>query len=80
LGSGAIAIVVATALVLLLASPALPVLLVGVAAVVAARTTRARLLAATPSAKTYSRIGVVLAPLTLAAALAALWLVSPGRL
>jgi hypothetical protein len=56
------------------------VLLVGVAAVVAARTTRARLLAATPSAKTYSRIGVVLAPLTLAAALAALWLVSPGRL
>ena len=38
----------------------------------------ARSLGATPSAKTYSRIGVVLAPLTLAAALAALWLVSPG--
>jgi arsenical pump membrane protein len=176
---GAIAIVVATALVLLLASPAIPVLIVGVVAVVAARTTRARVLAAvdlrvlgllfvlatglgalgrgwsgpdslfdslgrwqtgaaaalaavgvnnlpaavlltpdpplhgralllgldigpnlavtgslsallwlrvarslgaTPSAKSYSRIGVVLAPLTLATALAALWLVSPGRL
>jgi Na+/H+ antiporter NhaD/arsenite permease-like protein len=40
----------------------------------------ARSLGATPSAKTYSRIGVILAPVTLAAALAALWLVSPGRL
>jgi arsenical pump membrane protein len=39
----------------------------------------ARSLGAHPSAKTYSRIGVVLAPLTLAAALAALWLVAPGR-
>jgi arsenical pump membrane protein len=176
---GAIAIVVATVLVLLLASPAIPVLLVGVAAVVAARTTRARVLAAVdlrvlgflfvlatalgglgrwwsgpdslfdslgrwqtgaaaalaavgvnnlpaavlltpnpplhgralllgldigpnlavtgslsallwlrvarslgaaPTARTYSRIGVVLAPLTLAASLAALWLVSPGSL
>jgi arsenical pump membrane protein len=40
----------------------------------------ARSLGATPSAKTYSRVGVVLAPLTLAASLAALWLVAPGRL
>jgi arsenical pump membrane protein len=40
----------------------------------------ARSLGARPSAKTYSRIGVVLAPLTLAAALAALWVVSPGRI
>jgi arsenical pump membrane protein len=40
----------------------------------------ARSLGAQPSAKTYSRVGVVLAPLTLAAALAALWLVAPGRL
>jgi arsenical pump membrane protein len=40
----------------------------------------ARSLGARPSARTYSRVGVVLAPLTIAAALAALWLVAPGRL
>lgn len=40
----------------------------------------ARSLGARPSAKTYSRIGVVLAPLTLAASLAALWLAGPGSL
>jgi arsenical pump membrane protein len=40
----------------------------------------ARSLDARPSPKTYSRIGVVLAPLTIAAAMAALWLVSPGTL
>jgi arsenical pump membrane protein len=177
-GVGAVAVLVATLLVLLLASPALPVLAVGIAAVLVARTTRARVLAAVdirvlallfalatllgglgrwwggpdalfdslgrwqtgalaalaavglnnlpaavlltpdpplhgralllglnigpnlavtgslsallwlrvarslgarPSAKTYSRVGVVLAPLTLAASLAALWLVAPGR-
>ena len=38
----------------------------------------ARSLGARPSVLTYSRIGIVLAPLTLAASLAALWLVSPG--
>jgi arsenical pump membrane protein len=178
-GVGVAAVLVATAMVLLLASPAVPVLLVGVAAVLVARTTRARVVAAVdvrvlgllfilattlggvgrwwdgpdalfdalgrwrtgalaalaavglnnlpaavlltpdppvhgralllglnigpnlavtgslsallwlrvarslgahPSAKTYSRVGVVLAPLTLAASLAALWLVAPGRL
>jgi Na+/H+ antiporter NhaD/arsenite permease-like protein len=40
----------------------------------------ARSLGAQPSAKTYARIGVVLAPLTLAAALAALWVISPAKL
>jgi arsenical pump membrane protein len=43
-GIGAAAVAVATVLVLLLASPALPVLIVGVAAVVLARISRARLL------------------------------------
>ncbi len=38
----------------------------------------ARSLGAEPSIKTYSRIGIFLAPLTIAAALAALWLVAPG--
>ncbi len=46
LGVGAPAVVTATVLVLLLAAPALPVLLVGVAALLAARTKRARVLAA----------------------------------
>jgi arsenical pump membrane protein len=40
----------------------------------------ARSLGARPSAKTYSRVGIVLAPVTLAASLAALWLVAPGNL
>jgi arsenical pump membrane protein len=40
----------------------------------------ARGVGADPSARTYSRIGVVLVPLSLAAAVAALWLVAPGRL
>src|SRR5581483_10578086 len=40
----------------------------------------ARGLDATPSVREYSRIGIVLVPLSLAAALAALWLVAPGRL
>jgi arsenical pump membrane protein len=40
----------------------------------------ARSLGARPSAVTYSRVGIVLAPLTLAASLAALWLVAPGRI
>ncbi len=40
----------------------------------------ARSLDAAPSIRRYSRIGVVLAPLTLASALAALWLVAPGRM
>ena len=40
----------------------------------------ARSLKAAPSIRTYSRIGAVLAPLTLASALAALWLVAPGRI
>src|SRR5581483_12450691 len=39
----------------------------------------ARNLGAAPSAATYSRIGIVLVPLSLGAALAALWLVEPGR-
>jgi arsenical pump membrane protein len=39
----------------------------------------ARSLGARPSIRTYSRVGVVLAPLSLAASLAALWLVAPGR-
>jgi arsenical pump membrane protein len=39
----------------------------------------ARSLGAKPSARAYSRVGIVLAPLTLAASLAALWLVAPGR-
>ena len=38
----------------------------------------ARSLGAEPSIRTYSRIGIFLAPLTIAAALAALWLVAPG--
>jgi arsenical pump membrane protein len=38
----------------------------------------ARSLGAEPSVRTYSRIGIFLAPLTIAAALAALWLVDPG--
>jgi arsenical pump membrane protein len=40
----------------------------------------ARGLGAEPSARVYSRIGVVLVPFSLAAAVAALWLVAPGRL
>jgi arsenical pump membrane protein len=40
----------------------------------------ARNLGAPPSARTYSRIGAVLVPPSLAAALAALWLAAPGRL
>jgi len=39
----------------------------------------ARSLDARPSAREYSRIGAVVVPLSLAAALAALWLVEPGR-
>lgn len=46
LGLGAMAVGVSTVLVLVLASPALPVLIVGVFAVALARTTRARLFAA----------------------------------
>jgi arsenical pump membrane protein len=179
IGVGAVAVLVATVLVLVLASPALPVLVVGVAAVLVARTTRARVVAAVdvrvlgllfvlatllggvgrwwggpdalfdslgrwqtaalaalaavglnnlpaavlltpdpplhgralllglnigpnlavtgslsallwlrvarslgarPSPKTFSRVGIVLVPLTLAASLAALWLVAPGRI
>jgi arsenical pump membrane protein len=45
LGVGAAAVAVATALVLLLSAPALPVLMVGIAAVALARVPRARLLA-----------------------------------
>jgi arsenical pump membrane protein len=40
----------------------------------------ARSLGAQPSPRTYSRIGAVVVPLSLAAAIAALWLVAPGRL
>jgi arsenical pump membrane protein len=40
----------------------------------------ARNLGAEPSARTYTRLGAVLVPLSLAAAVAALWLVAPGRL
>jgi arsenical pump membrane protein len=40
----------------------------------------ARSLGAEPSARTYTRIGALLVPLSLAAAVAALWLVAPGRL
>jgi arsenical pump membrane protein len=40
----------------------------------------ARGLGAAPSVRTYSRIGGVLVPLSIAAALAALWLAAPGRL
>jgi arsenical pump membrane protein len=39
-----------------------------------------RSLGARPSAATYSRVGIVLAPLTLAASLAALRFVAPGRI
>jgi arsenical pump membrane protein len=39
----------------------------------------ARTLGAKPSVRVYSSIGVVLVPLSLGAALAALWLVAPGR-
>jgi arsenical pump membrane protein len=46
LGLGAVAVVVAAVLVLVLAAPALPVLAVGIAAVVLARVTRMRVLAA----------------------------------
>ena len=46
LGAGALAVACATVLVLALASPALPVLVVGVAAILLARTRRARVLAA----------------------------------
>ena len=40
----------------------------------------ARSLGARPSLRTYSSVGVVLVPLSLGAALGALWLVAPGRL
>ena len=40
----------------------------------------ARSLGARPSARIYSRVGAMLVPLSLGAALAALWLVAPGRL
>jgi arsenical pump membrane protein len=40
----------------------------------------ARSLGARPSLRTYSSVGVVLVPLSLVAALGALWLVAPGRL
>ena len=40
----------------------------------------ARSLGARPSVRTYSSVGVVLVPLSLGAALGALWLVAPGRL
>jgi arsenical pump membrane protein len=40
----------------------------------------ARTLGARPSVRTYSSVGVVLVPLSLGAALGALWLVAPGRL
>jgi arsenical pump membrane protein len=40
----------------------------------------ARSVDAAPSPRTYTRIGAVLVPLSLAAAVAALWLVAPGRL
>jgi arsenical pump membrane protein len=40
----------------------------------------ARALGAEPSARVYTRIGVVLVPLSVAASVAALWLVAPGRL
>jgi arsenical pump membrane protein len=40
----------------------------------------ARSLGAQPSLRTYSAVGVVLVPLSLGAALGALWLVAPGRL
>jgi Na+/H+ antiporter NhaD/arsenite permease-like protein len=40
----------------------------------------ARALGAEPSARVYTRIGVVLVPLSVAASVAALWLAAPGRL
>jgi arsenical pump membrane protein len=40
----------------------------------------ARRLGARPSALRYSRLGLVAVPVSLAASLAALWLVAPGRL
>jgi arsenical pump membrane protein len=40
----------------------------------------ARSLGAQPSARTYSKLGLVVVPLSLGAAVAALWLVAPGRL
>jgi arsenical pump membrane protein len=40
----------------------------------------ARSLGARPSVRVYSRVGVVLVPLSLGAALGALWLAAPGRL
>jgi arsenical pump membrane protein len=40
----------------------------------------ARSLGASPSVRVYSSVGVVLVPLSLGAALGALWLVAPGRL
>ena len=40
----------------------------------------ARTLGAEPSARVYTRVGAVLVPCSLAAAVAALWLVAPGRL
>ena len=40
----------------------------------------ARSLGAEPSARRYTRLGAVLVPISLAAAVAALWLVAPGRL
>jgi arsenical pump membrane protein len=40
----------------------------------------ARSLGARPSVRTYSSVGVVLVPLSVGAALGALWLVAPGRL
>jgi arsenical pump membrane protein len=40
----------------------------------------ARGLGARPSARTYSLLSIVLVPVSLAAALAALWLTAPGRL
>jgi arsenical pump membrane protein len=40
----------------------------------------ARSLGASPSVRVYSSVGVVLVPLSLGAALGALWLLAPGRL
>jgi arsenical pump membrane protein len=40
----------------------------------------ARSLGASPSVRRYSKLGLLIAPLPLAAAVATLWLVAPGRL
>ena len=40
----------------------------------------ARSLGATPTVRTYSRLGLLIVPLSLGAAVATLWLVAPGRL